>query len=127
MLIVVDDVAGERVGTRAVTARTRNSLGYGAPSETECELLLRAAHYWGHRGNQDAKALLHSFEEQRPASHVDDRARSAAENYVRALNYRLLALRLFKAGTYTKYVQSHGSPFLVPWLSDLPPVELDAE
>ncbi|MEI9942171.1 MAG: hypothetical protein WDO69_33565 [Pseudomonadota bacterium] len=94
----------------------------GSPSEEECELLLRAAHYWGHRGNQDGWIQLQRFLAGSLEPGTDAATRSARENYIRAANYRMIALRVFRNGQFKRYLGRPLTrlPFVVEWLDSCP-------
>jgi hypothetical protein len=94
------------------------------PSKEECELLLRAAHYWGHRGNQDSFTLHQRFISQNFQGVDDGVAQSAISSYVLAANYRLLGLRIFRSGQFQRYLASHVRrgkvPLLAKWIDQAP-------
>lgn len=91
-----------------------------APTEEECELLLRAAHYWGHRGNQDSFIQYQRFIGGSPLA-PDQISVAAREHYVKATNYRLLALKIFRTGQFERYVarlaRQQQLPFLAPCMN----------
>ncbi|MCG8669522.1 MAG: NB-ARC domain-containing protein, partial [Pseudomonadales bacterium] len=90
------------------------------PEEPQCELLLRAAHYWGHRGNQDSYSLYRKYLTGIVDNDWGELLLSSTENYTKALNYRLLGLKTFMPGEFNRYlVKMHRNnqlPFSVPWL-----------
>lgn len=93
-----------------------------APTYTwECELLLRAAHYWGHRGNQDAYILLSQLRQRK----MDDSGKlssGARSHYRAAAVLRLFAIRIFRRGMFERYLAKpirNGTIPLVPdWTSN---------
>jgi hypothetical protein len=94
------------------------------PSEEECELLLRAAHYWGHRGNQDSHIQFQKFIDGRLQVDRDPICTASRDHYMKAANYRLLALKIFRTGQFDRYLASAGRrgalPFLVRWIGAAP-------
>lgn len=100
---------------------------YAAPSEEECELLLRAAHYWGHRGNQDSYIQYEKFLAGTLQPQGDVISQAARDHYVRALNYRLLTLKIFRAGQFKRDLGGKKLLgkllFLVPWIDTVPVLE----
>ncbi len=91
------------------------------PLIEDYELLLRAAHYWGHRGNQDSFILYKQLKGGHISHDWSDLIQATAEHYIRAMNYRILALRVFRQGAYEKYLQNHHSIYLAQWIKDAIP------
>ena len=118
--------APDFVAIEAVLPATLKAL-HAAPSEEECELLLRAAHYWGHRGNQDSFTLHQRFISGSFQDGDDGVAQSAIDNYVLAANYRLLGLRIFRSGQFKRslapHVQKGRVPLLAKWIDQAPSLE----
>ncbi len=96
-----------------------------APYRNECELLLRAAHYWGHRGNQDSFIIFRRYEENKLGLDWKGLVDSACQHYIRALNYRLLVIRLFRGGQFERLLarpcRNNQLPFVTEWLNAVKP------
>lgn len=88
--------------------------------ERDCELLLRAAHYWGHRGNQDAFVIFCRSGEDRPKEENDKLFESARNAYLAATYLRLLGLKIFRRGQFeyhvAKFLRSGEIPFMPKWM-----------
>ncbi|WP_444996207.1 NB-ARC domain-containing protein [Aliikangiella sp. IMCC44359] len=84
-------------------------------------LLLRAAHYWGHRGNQDSYTLLRQVVTRLFNHETPILLKQAKAHYIRAVNYRLAALRLFFPKTYDNDLSiSMGKlPYISDWIDNL--------
>jgi len=58
------------------------------------QLLMRAAHFWGHRGNQNAYILEQSFLQNLENSFIDQLVDEGVNSYQKATQYRIAALFL---------------------------------
>jgi len=89
------------------------------PNEKDKNLILRAAHYWGHRGNQEASFAKQAFFAN-PAE-ISRYAQHSITAYALAINYRLAALKYFSPDVYEQRLSKHlkDAPLLAHWLNTL--------
>jgi len=96
----------------------------GPPSLPDCELLVRAAIYWGHRGNQDNYILYQRIKGGELGEDWDRLVADARHFYVMGANYRLLALKIFREGQFERYaakpIRDGLVPYVVSWLPSVP-------
>lgn len=89
------------------------------PAAEIAPYILRAAHYWGHRGNQCAFLLFRDIQNlsTEEFKQLYDRG---IQYYARAAVFRLLNFRLSNRRDYEKHLQSHllDAPFIPSWLSN---------
>ncbi|MET1257396.1 hypothetical protein [Aliikangiella maris] len=84
-------------------------------------LLLRAAHYWGHRGNQDQYTLLKQFVNDKTNKRTEQLVEAAKRHYKCAANYRLAALRIHfpERYFYQKDFNLKNIPYACDWIQEL--------
>jgi len=92
-----------------------------APRPESFPFLLRAAHFWGHQGNQRSYQLYKGLEALAPAD-FELREREGRDFYSRAALFRLQSLRFSSARAFERHVSPLLKEFEVPdWL--VSPVE----
>lgn len=95
-----------------------------APGEDDFEYIVRAAHYWGHRGNQDSQILLRRLAAGAPGDDWDQLCGNAQQHYLKALTFRLLASELFTPDRALQKVIRKKLTFLPAWMkADFPRCE----
>lgn len=99
-------------------------LGF-VPSPCDHNLLLRAAHYWGHRGNQDSFILLQQLIQYKTDKNTLTLIENAKQHYIKALAYRFAALKLFSPNQYqeNEFIQSDKWLYIPQWIEQLPPAD----
>ncbi|MBL8299239.1 MAG: hypothetical protein JNN30_12950 [Rhodanobacteraceae bacterium] len=88
-----------------------------APSAQDFEYIVRAAHYWGHRGNQDSQILLRRVAAGELGSDWDQLSGNATQHYIKALTFRLFASELFTPDRALQKVIRKKLTFLPAWMS----------
>lgn len=96
----------------------------GPPSLPDCELLVRASIYWGHRGNQDNYILYQRIKRGELGEEWNKLVADAQHFYLMGANYRLLALKIFREGQFERYAAKPIRDGLVPhvasWIASVP-------
>lgn len=93
------------------------------PALEECELLVRSAIYWGHRGNQDSFLVYRQLVEGQRSEDFNNLVADARRHYIYAANFRLLTLRIFRQGQFEQHlakpIRKGEIPGVAPWLLDV--------
>lgn len=99
------------------------------PKQHYYPLLLRAAHYWGHRGNQDSFSLYRCLTQGNYELMQYAVIQECKEHYIKALNYRLASLFLFYKDEFTSTLSARLAtmPKIASWITQLEPVASQVE
>ena len=89
------------------------------PGAEVAPYILRAGHYWGHRGNQCAFLLFRDIQALSP-QRFDSLYNRGIEYYARAAVFRLTNFRLSNPRDYEKELKSDlvNAPYIPSWLTD---------
>lgn len=89
-----------------------------APKKDDLFLLLRAAHFWGHRGNQASIFALEVFKD--PLNHdLSIYVERAIDAYKKAINYRLAAVITSNLDITPQTMSKlFSQPFVSPWMKN---------
>ncbi len=116
-------VAADLREIEATLPPTLRSLD-GPPTLPDCELLVRASIYWGHRGNQDNFVLFRRICRGERGERWNEIIADAERFYALAANYRLLALKIFREGQFdrrvAKLIRAGALPHVAPWIPNVP-------
>jgi hypothetical protein len=90
-----------------------------SPSAVVAPYILRAAHYWGHRGNQCAFLLFRDIQNLSPEK-FEYLYIQGIEYYARAAVFRLMNFRLSSTDEYDKKLKARlaEAPYIPRWLSE---------
>lgn len=93
------------------------------PSQADKDLILRAAHFWGHRGNQDAHFALQAYSPK--TKEFTSFIESSITCYTLAINYRIAALKAFRPAIYEQRLRAHikDAAYIADWMKALEPFE----
>ncbi len=97
-------------------------------SPSDYPLILRTAHYWGHRGNQDQYTFLTRVVKSIHDKKTIQLANTAKEHYVKAANLRLLSLRIserYRSSLKESVIDSAitKAPYIEKWITEYSPLE----
>lgn len=89
------------------------------PSAVVSPYILRAAHYWGHRGNQYGFLLFKDIQDLNPKQ-FDELYTQGIESYAKAAVFRLVNFRLSRSDEYEDNLQNllASAPYVPKWLSE---------
>ncbi|HEY9834980.1 MAG TPA: NB-ARC domain-containing protein [Stenomitos sp.] len=93
------------------------------PTSDVCPYILRAAHYWGHRGNQLSFRLFRDIVSQ-SKDELEKLHTQGIEYYARAAVFRLVNFRLSCPKEYQKHLKGllQGAPYIPEWLPNWTPL-----
>lgn len=95
-----------------------------APDAGVCPYILRAAHYWGHRGNQSSYRLFRDIVIL-PRQELEELYNQGIEYYARAAVFRLVNFRLSCSKEYDKHLNNWllEAPYIPEWLQKWKPLD----
>ncbi|NEP57766.1 MAG: hypothetical protein F6K31_12210 [Symploca sp. SIO2G7] len=89
------------------------------PSAVVAPYILRAAHYWGHRGNQYGFLLFEDIQNLSPEK-FEELYTQGIESYAKAAVFRLVNFRLSQPDEYENHLKALliNAPYVPQWLSE---------